>query len=76
MPEVKLEIGPGCTRWLRDVSSTSNAGRCIVCFTLTILRLRRALVVAYVFSVFYWPVAAADVRGGGEKSRGGGAEGE
>lgn len=71
MPEVKTGIGPGCTRSLRDVSSTSGAGGGLVCPTLSFLRLRRELVDAYVFSVFYWPVTAADVRGGGEK----GAEG-
>lgn len=70
MPEVKTGIGPGCTRWLRDVSSTTSAGGGC-CFKLSFLRLRRALVDAYVFSVFYWPVTAADVRGGAEK----GAEG-
>lgn len=57
-------IGPDRTRSLRDVSSTSGAGRGLGCFTLSTLRLRRARVDAYVFSVFYWPVTAADVRGG------------
>lgn len=40
-------------------------------FPLSILRLRRARVDAYVFSLFYWPVPAADARGcGGEEGRG------
>jgi len=76
IPEVKTGIGPDDTRSLRDVSSTSGAGGGLVCFTPSILRLRRALVDAYVFSVFYWSVGAADVRGGGEKeAKGRGREG-
>lgn len=72
MPEVETGVGPGCTRWLRDVSSTTSAGGGC-CFKLSFLRLRRALVDAYVFSVFYWPVTAADVRGELKGERRGGA---
>lgn len=69
--------GLGCGRWAGwDVSSTMGAGGGC-CSTLSLLRLRRALVDAYVFSRFYWPAAAADARGGGaERGRRGGVTGE
>lgn len=44
------------------------------CSTLSLLRLRRALVDAYVFSRFYWPAAAADARA--EQERRGGVAGK
>lgn len=46
------------------------------CSTLSLLRLRRVLVDAYVFSRFYWPAAAADARGGCERDWRGGVAGE
>lgn len=45
------------------------------CSTLILLRLRRVLVDAYVFSRFYWPAAAADA-GGAEWERREGVAGE
>lgn len=61
----------GARAWWCSLAGRSQqcewCGRGSVCFTLSFLRLRRALVDAYVFSVLYWPVTAADVRGGGEK---------
>lgn len=72
VPGVETGSGPARGGSLRDVSSrTSAGGGC--CSKPSFLRLRRALVGAYVSSALYWPVTAADVRGELEKERRGGA---
>jgi len=66
-PEVKTGMGPDCRLLARWGMSAVRVELDEVDFASHFLRLRVALVDAYVFSVFYWPVTAADVRGGGEK---------
>lgn len=73
-PGVETGSGPACGGSLGDVSRQDQRLEEGAAPKPSFLRLRRALVGAYVSSALYWPVTAADVRrevGGG----GGGAGG-